>query len=312
MVDRFTEELRTLFGRTPTVVCDSPEGRDWARALGLPAIAPEDIQSLNGTPAVVICTTAGWYSELDDIRDTFAETEALWLPLAAFPSQISEQMYSLDRLENATLHNAPSLHSDAVASIAATSGNARLFDGRGTDMLVDISEEFAVATLHDPHPAAGDLTSALSYFEVESEWEAHETPPVRLSGRLGVDGMVFARGPGRFLDRGTLERAAQLAKRIAASTVVLEADNSTIIGLSVNGVSWQGALEELTAGVPPRIIEFSIGTNRMASVAWEINSPLNEGMSGIHVGVGDGYSALHCDFVCSGLKLSSAHQLSTQ
>jgi hypothetical protein len=56
-------------------------------------------------------------------------------------------------------------------------------------------------------------------------------------------------------------------------------------------------------------LEFSIGTNEISGeegIDWAVNSQLNEGTRGIHIGLGEGVSAAHIDFIATEVRASFA------
>jgi hypothetical protein len=57
----------------------------------------------------------------------------------------------------------------------------------------------------------------------------------------------------------------------------------------------------------PNITEFAIGFNYQLQndINWKFNSQVNEGVKGIHLGIGDGELGFHLDFITSNIEYSS-------
>jgi hypothetical protein len=112
------------------------------------------------------------------------------------------------------------------------------------------------------------------------------------------------------LPEGIKNSLTWLSKRIAEDGALLVIEDNTITSLKING-NEQIKLLDLASG--PRglkLTEFAIGVNDSIteSINYKMNSQLNEGISGIHVAIGDGSSGYHIDFLCPGVIVNPAPQ----
>jgi hypothetical protein len=119
---------------------------------------------------------------------------------------------------------------------------------------------------------------------------------------------------------GKFARAQQFIRKINASkeAVWLDVSDDVATGLTVGGADCLMTLNELTnEAYTLTVTEFAIGLNHSIrdAVDWSVNSQMNEGMGGMHLGFGDGFTGEHFDVICdhiaewSGLAEDSWHAM---
>ncbi|MGH1509683.1 hypothetical protein [Ralstonia solanacearum] len=80
--------------------------------------------------------------------------------------------------------------------------------------------------------------------------------------------------------------------------IIVSSDIANIIGKStavvLSGPQYHYALTEVAIGT---------GALPLGRVEWGLNSVLNEGATGIHIGVGNGLNGIHFDFISTEARL---------
>jgi hypothetical protein len=293
-------------GVRPVVVSDSPEASSWAASQDL-SYLPIEV-GINEPPpaALIVCTSDRWYARISVLRDIFANSRTLWLPLAAFDGADEAVRYGLGQLARTDFGSLTDRHHQAISRIQSSSQLA-LRDSQGTDVTVTFGDDVEFATILDTSVPVGDFTPLLSYFEVEAEFpDAGSSPPVSVSGTLRPNGLLAARGPRTYACDDTKVRQARELLNSAAMcgrAPVIEVAAGVITRLDVADADVAGAFARLAGeehGL--RLTEFAFGVNDIPAdaIRWNINSPFNEGVLGMHIGIGDGYSGMHMDFICPG------------
>jgi hypothetical protein len=296
-------------GISPVVVSDSLEASSWAASLGLAYQPFEDSLAEPPPAALIVCTSDHWYARISVLQKAFAASRALWLPLAAFDGTDEAVRYGLAQLTRCDFGSLTGLHR-AVIALIQSSGKLSIRDGRGTDLAVTFGDNVELATILDTSVPVGDFTPLLSYFEVEAEFpDAGPSLPVSVSGILRPSGILAAHAPRAELpEDATVQQARELLRSagMCGNTPVVEVTDGVITRLEFGGTDVAGSFARLAGpehGL--RLTEFAFGVNDIpaSTIRWDINSPFNEGVLGMHIGIGDGYSGMHMDFICPG-----AHQ----
>ena len=308
MKNQFIAQMEAMFGGDlPAVVSDSGSAACWAEELGLAHVPMGAAFKDPPASAIIVCTSDSWYARVSELRDVFDRSRALWLPLVAFDGGDAAVRYGLDQLARTDFGAIPDSH-DLAINLLAGSARSVITDARGTDLTVSFGGQIGFATITGVEVPSGDFTSLLSFFEVEAEFpDASDRPPVTINGVLRPNGILAAHGPyGLIADDPRLEAGRILPTSWEARPVV-EIVDSSITKIEAGGVDLADTFQWLAGhecGL--RLTEFAVGVNDLAAetIRWDINSPLNEGVQGIHVGIGDGRTGIHIDFVCAGVSLA--------
>lgn len=290
-------------GARPVVVSDSPRVSCWAADLGLSFVSMTAAVAAPPPEALIICVSDQWYREISLLQDAFSGSRALWLPLAAFDGSPDAVGYNLAQLARSDFGSMPGRHRAAIALVQSSS-ELSFWDHRGTDVIVRFADSVQIATILDTSVPVGDFTPLLGYFEVEAEFPGPGVSPVTVNGTLRPAGILAARGPRGFTSSDPEVREAHDLLRSAAASgkaPMIEIAGGMITGAEIAGEDVTRSFERLAGKeLGLKLTEFSFGVNDLPpdTIQWDVNSPLNEGVRGIHFGIGDGHSGLHIDFVC--------------
>jgi hypothetical protein len=100
-----------------------------------------------------------------------------------------------------------------------------------------------------------------------------------------------------------------LSHRISEEGALLSITDNTINSLKIKNEE-HIKLIDLAAG--PRglkLTEFAIGVNELIAenIDYKMNSQMNEGISGVHLAIGDGSSGYHIDFLSPSVSVNPIH-----
>lgn len=315
-----TPGLESVFaGTRPVYVSDDDALVGWLAGLGLPAQGWADARHQRHA-AVVLIATAEWDAPGDDRRDIqeeFAPAQVLWVPLSSFDASFEAATYTLSLLLASDPGRAVGRNRTWTDLYSNYEGPFR-FTGPGTDITCELRESLILATRLPLRLSGGEWDSIGNYFEVNIEYDQHERYRDRTGGEafladghLAVEGLAAARhrrmAPG---EMPMFDAGAELVAEVGASgkPVVLELEDAFLRACWVGDDDLSGTIQELTnPRYDGRCLEYAVGTNHEIKpyVDWSLNSQLNEGVGGLHFGIGDGMTGVHMDFISSTAALTS-------
>ena len=294
------ESIGIPFGTSsPAVFGDSPEIADSAARNDLKFLPIEDLESDRSDCSIIVCTGAEYYSRLNLMREQMRHSRTLWFPLAAFHGPGSPLSYSLEQLSRSSLYAAHQRQL-AIAEALESRRHVTVRDRLGNIAEFRIPESTRVAEAPRGPLKPGDFISAVSYFEVETEYAELDSEWLAADGELAVDCVLYARSARNHPPSDTLAAARSISGAVCCSKpAIMRFKGGSLAQFSVAGTDVAAEVANLAGRrLGARLTEFSFGLNgSLKDIDWTINSPLNEGALGVHVGLGDGYSGLHLDFV---------------
>jgi hypothetical protein len=170
-----------------------------------------------------------------------------------------------------------------------------------------LSNSIRISTISDVVLEVGDPRSVAEYFEISLENSIDETNSFIIDGYLSVEGILIAKGIDFNLknyNKDFLENIIDLVNR--ASDMKIFIQKNRLISVLIDGVEYLNFFVDLVGKdkkKTPNIMEFAVGFNYRIkdNISWRFNSQVNEGLEGIHIGIGDGQSGFHLDFVTSNI-----------
>ncbi len=148
-------------------------------------------------------------------------------------------------------------------------------------------------------------TSFAEFLELTFEHIHPRQPrPFVLSGHFAVSSILYAFTPGIIMHshRELRAKAQKLFRQVSSSTKKeIAFRNNKISSFQIDGKEFLANLCELTGHCRNNeITEFAFGLNQdiLHTINWSMNAQINEGASGIHIGIGDGVTGAHIDFIC--------------
>lgn len=287
-----------------TVCADSDLVRSWAEDQGHSFLHMAQALDNSPTNCVMVATTKFWYSQLSVIRSAMSSAAVLWLPLNAFDGQPKSISYGLHQLDNVDWEQTLQRQRE-VASMVGARG-FELHDIAGPRASLVMNGEASVSFGQTGPIPVGGFDSLLQHLEVETEYIRPDSS-LKVSGSVTVDCLLYAVGPRTVMNPAESSLVKGLCQEVANSASTIHFEDSVVSRFDIGE---RDRLDDLISLAGPslqnKVTEFSWGLNpALVDIDWSINSPFNEGAYGVHFGVGDGYSGVHLDFVCAGIRTSA-------
>ncbi len=244
------------------------------------------------------------------LRAQFANCRVLFVPIVAFDDDPDTVVYTVERILETDFQAGLEQNEAWLEMLRNKSDGVLHFTGPGTDLRCRIGDDIQVFTSVDLTIATGEWVSVADYCEVQL------TAPKIGSwcDAFVVDGYaetvgVLAAQDARATPAGE-ERVAR-ARRLRAELVEngpvrLEIRESALCSATAGDREY---LEEISEVTNPdygmHLTEFGLGSNTSIgpSVRWRLNSQLNEGAGTFHLGLGEGTTGAHMDFVVASARV---------
>lgn len=302
--------ITTLFGQEePTIVSDSESFLQECAKLGLKTSNFTNIDKLPSNSIIFSFTNNAAKLTFDLAKNTHNK-RVIFCATQVFEPTLDAAFYSLRLLLASDFEKA--LRTQRHVLNMLNSHDSFFLTGNDTEAYITISPHAQPYALIAEDIENYFIQSVADFFEVHY---AHMNPkdpsPFSLRGTLKVSGILTVlRKPNPTLPEGLRTSLTWLSKHIAEEGAILVIKDNTITSLKINGTE-QIKLLDLASG--PRglkLTEFAIGVNDtiIDSIDYNINSQLNEGISGIHVAIGDGSSGYHIDFLCPAVNVNPVLQ----
>ncbi len=237
----------------------------------------------------------------------------LWVPLVSFDPRPAAARYTLDLLLASDLAAGAKGNRDWTSVLRRIRRPLTVGSPRSTLEFRVLADDLTLITRLEPALAAGEFVSVAEYFEVDVDSSLDvpgpAAPAYAADGTFWAEGLCVARHPQLAADAPRLRAARTIAAEVAeAGGIAVRVRDSRITSAVCGGRERAPALAECAGDSAARLVEFSFGTNAgiLGALDWNVNSQLNEGVDGVHIGLGDGVSGAHIDFVLPGARIEFA------
>jgi len=287
---------RIFDGEQPVIAVDLPEVVDWLTDSGISAIGLAEVMSVESGAVVAVSAHPATVGLALKSQPGVRKIHVVQSVHSGDPHTVR---YTVAQL----LASDPLLcaqRQDEIAATIKSSGGAISFRGVGTDLAVRSRGRAGLIHLDDPIIKPGECLSAHAFFEIGlANLKADEDSAFLVNGHCRAIGMIASRDPRL---RAGPEPAEWVQHRgeIARTGVDLHISDNQLVKCVLGGRDIKNDIARWTRDHGLRITECSIGTNPQVLTAgdWSLNSLMNEGAQGIHVGFGRPIDGIHFDFIC--------------
>ena len=151
------------------------------------------------------------------------------------------------------------------------------------------------------------VLSITELFEVHYAHMKPDSPDLfQLSGVLRVSGLLTSLGNrSQHVPEGLKIDMKALVQEVACHEAWLQIEQNQVRSFKIAGREYIGLLNQAAGNRGLYLSEFAIGVNDAIgpNINYAHNSPMNEGISGVHVALGDGASGYHIDFLSPGVEV---------
>jgi hypothetical protein len=303
--------MKSIFaGEESTIVTDDWGLADWLAAQDVCVTTFDEITAGEvEVPRRALAIPLDWdrVPSRHLLRSHWSATSVLWLPLASFSSDLDTAKYSVDMFSEVDVSKSVAMNRRVITRLLLAREEIKMI-GPDTALTIRLPKVLhavgrtRLELLRDEHTTLGN------YFEVgmsPSDMAGQVDASMSVSGVVRVDTVLVAKHREmRRESASTFQQAADVAEKLRqACPFQLVVEGNRI----VNGFGeWAETIDRLSG---PQygyaLTEVAIGTGALplGRVEWSLNSVLNEGATGIHVGVGNGLNGTHFDFISTEARL---------
>jgi hypothetical protein len=287
----------------PIFVCDNQNVLDWLNNQNLKCLSLEDCKKSIPPAIISICSSQEHFDFLPKLAKL---SKVLILPQIAFDSSPDASIYSIALLLESDFAEAERLRMHWKKTIQTC--EYLHFAGEKTELFCYLQKEIDFCAVTDSKLEIGLSRSVAEYFEdsLENHGTRNDSCFI-IEGDIAAEGMLMAKNPSiNFnVDPTDVHKKFFEKKKNISSDFVLKVRDNKLIKCTFDGLD---VLHEIQILVGDKhnlsITELGIGVNTKISnqINYNINSQVNEGVEGIHIGLGDGKTGYHLDFLVPGIK----------
>ena len=241
-----------------------------------------------------------------DIAKNTPSKKSIFCATHVFDASVTSALYSLKLIMKSNFYGALEKQR-SVLTLLDTYHQFHLAGDRSLATVV-ISEQATPYAMITEDIATSYIYSVAEFFEVHyAHMDAHEPCPFTFNGQLKVSGILTVLRKQPFPPNPKLKRALdKLVQHVACHTALLTIENNLITSFMANNIEHKALLNCAAGPRALKLTEFAVGVNDAISpfIDYRINSQMNEGISGVHVALGDGSSGYHIDFLSPGVTFS--------
>jgi len=232
--------------------------------------------------------------------------------MVSFDPSIQSVIYTLQMLAASNFASAAAVNREWLERLQSET-DGLIMTGTGTNLSAKLRPDLRVMRPHtEPQLGPGEWDGIGSYFEIGMVLDRDQyRAGYDATGQISAVGVAVAHHremPADKLAHAT--RAWDLFTRLREEggfPLRLIVDSSYVSHVYAGAHDIVEELAELTQD--PRVIltELAIGSNHALdphTIDWTLNCQINEGAYGIHVGIGNGVSGAHIDFICPGVAVA--------
>lgn len=256
--------------------------------------------------SIVFSFSDGAAKKTFELAKLTVRKRCIFFPLHVFEASIDNASYSLECFLKSDITR--SLPEQRKALELVNSKSPLTLVGHGTQSTVTISNDAVPYAILEEDVQGDFVHSVAEFFEVHFAHLKQQDPcPFLVSGEFLVFGMLAVLRRADSVPIGIKALLNTLRGEVASKQALLKVSNNVVRSFKVDGRDYIDLIQRAAGPRGANLTEFAIGVNRAVTplVDFSINSQMNEGVSGVHVAVGDGTTGYHIDFLCPGVIVES-------
>lgn len=292
-------KIHTLFGAEEFwIVADSQEFLDECAVQGLKTVHIHEISTLPRNSIVFSFSNNAAKLTLEMAKATPVK-KSVFCAAQVFDPSFDSADYSLHLLLNSDFKKA--LKRQRFFLNMLNSYDSFTISGKDTYGSVMLNRQAQPYALIAEDISENFIHSVAEFFEVHyAHMTTQEPCPFCVNGKLKISGILTVlRKTNPQLPKDIRVRLQRLS-----DTVAKTGGSLTVVGNEVTSLTTSDGehIETLKLAAGARglgLTEFAIGVNEEIAplINYNVNSQMNEGISGIHLAIGDGSSGFHIDFL---------------
>ncbi|MEH2083604.1 MAG: hypothetical protein V7K89_27625 [Nostoc sp.] len=248
------------------------------------------------------------YSYHDRLIQQSYTSESSLIHLLAVRYDASPQViaYSFEKLLSCDLVQALELRNKIYEQIAEVEDELYLYDDRGSKLKCLLSESLEVLNTEDElepgwfYSISEMLVSGILNIQ-------NDKSSFSIDGTFFFDGIIYACGNAQVKKRNQDALTYLLEKVASSKEKYIDINENTITRLVLDGSDETDILLEIDYVLERSLsfteIGFGCNKNIEKNVNWQINSIMNQGVYGTHIGIGMAQSSPYIDFISQSMKI---------
>lgn len=304
-----TNSISTLFGHEElSIIADS---EDFLRECALLGFNTANIFELEKLPknSIVFSFSNDAAKMTFDLAKNTKSKKSVFCATQVFEPTVDAALYSLKLLLSSNFEHALCTQRSVLNML--NSHDSFFLSGNDADAQVSIFPHAQAYALLAEDVSYDFVQSVAEFFEVHYAHMNPEEPcPFSFTGTLKIEGtLTVLRKPNPILPEGLKASLKWLSDRISEEGALLSIKDNTITSLKIKNEEYVKLLDLAAGSRGLKLTEFAIGVNEAiaSNIDYKINSQMNEGISGVHLAIGDGSSGYHIDFLSPSVSVSPTH-----
>ncbi|MGF6516771.1 hypothetical protein ABH912_004237 [Pseudomonas sp. BT76 TE3572] len=244
-----------------------------------------------------------------DLAKNTKSKKSVFCVTQVFEPTVDAALYSLKLLLSSNFEHALCTQRSVLNML--NSHDSFFLSGNDADAQVSIFPHAQAYALLAEDVSYDFVQSVAEFFEVHYAHMHPEDPcPFSFTGTLKIEGILTVlRKPNPILPEGLKASLKWLSDRISEEGALLSIKDNTITSLTIKNEEHVKLLDLAAGPRGLKLTEFAIGVNEAiaSNIDYKINSQMNEGISGVHLAIGDGSSGYHIDFLSPSVSVSPTH-----
>ncbi|GET38949.1 hypothetical protein [Microseira wollei] len=296
---------QTLIAKEMPILVDRDPVNTYLREQGYQTILFDDYDFTRKQAVFAIISDYHYHDRLIELSQT-SESTVVHLLAVRYDPSLKAIAYSFEQLLSGNLEQALGLRAKAYDKIAEAEEALYLSDLRGSKLKCYLSESLEVLNTTD------ELNSGW-FYSIAEFWESSlvnikgNKSSFSVEGTFFFDGIIYACANPVVRD-GNREALTYLLNRVASSEEkYVEFEDNAITRLVIDGRDETSILlnmnYELERNLTLTEIGFGCNTALVKNIDWQVNSLMNQGMYGMHLGIGMAQKCPYIDFISQTIKL---------
>lgn len=248
------------------------------------------------------------YSYHDRLIQQSYTSESSLIHLLAVRYDASPQViaYSFDKFLSCDLMQILDLRNKIYEQIAEVEDELYLYDDRGSKLKCLLSESLEVLNTEDElepgwfYPISEMLECGIINLQ-------NNKSSFSLDGTFFFDGIIYACANAQVRERNQNALTYLLEKVASSKEKYIDINENTITRLVLDGSDETDILLKMDYGLERSLnfteIGFGCNKNIEKNVNWQINSIMNQGVYGTHIGIGMAQNSPYIDFISQSIKI---------
>lgn len=302
--------ISTLFGHEkPSIIADSEDFLRECKHLGFNTANISDLANLPKNSIVFSFSNDAAKMTFELAKNT-KNKKSVFCATQVFEPTVASALYSLKLLLSSNFENALCTQRSVLNML--NSNESFFLTGNDADARVTVFPHAQPYALLAEDVSHNFVQSVAEFFEVHyAHMHPQEPCPFSFSGTLKVAGILTVlRKPNSTLPEGLKTSLKWLSDRISEEDTFLSIEDNTVTSLKIKDEDHIKLLDLAAGPRGLKLTEFAIGVNEAIAqnIDYKINSQMNEGISGVHLAIGDGSSGYHIDFLSPAVTVTPINQ----